>query len=66
MGKLITDSLNDELNVDVEEDEVMERLNQYSILFDKSLLKLFGKLVKKVSSVKHSVLQDLSKPIKHY
>lgn len=46
MGKLITDSLNDELNVDVEEDEVMERLNQYSILFDKSLLKLFGEACK--------------------
>ena len=46
MGKLMTDSLNDELNVDIEEDEIMERLNQYSILFDKSLLKLFGEACK--------------------
>ena len=31
---------------EIEEDEVMERLNQYSMLFDKSLLKLFGESCK--------------------
>ncbi|RCK55861.1 DNA polymerase alpha-binding protein [Candida viswanathii] len=46
MGKLVSDSLNDDLSADVDEDEVMERLNQYSILFDKSLLKLFGEACK--------------------
>ena len=58
LGKLISDSLNDELPGEIEEDEVMERLNQYSMLFDKSLLKLFGNLVKKVNLVKHLVLLD--------
>lgn len=46
LGKLISDSLNDELPGEIEEDEVMERLNQYSMLFDKSLLKLFGESCK--------------------
>ncbi|KAK6199310.1 WD40-repeat-containing domain protein [Scheffersomyces amazonensis] len=44
MGKIVSDSLNDD-NItldDDENDEIMERLTKYSILFDKSLLKLFA------------------------
>ncbi|KAK6462083.1 WD40-repeat-containing domain protein [Scheffersomyces coipomensis] len=48
MGKIISDSLNDEAigGDDDENDEIMDRLTKYSILFDKSLLKLFAESCK--------------------
>ncbi|CUM64660.1 uncharacterized protein PRCAT00002269001 [Priceomyces carsonii] len=41
MGKIVSDSLNDEFQEE-ESEEIMDRLQQYSIVLDKSLLKLFG------------------------
>lgn len=45
MGKLVSDSLNSE-EITEENDTMMERLEQYSMTFDKSLLKLFGSACK--------------------
>lgn len=40
-GKILSDSLNDKENEEYN-DEILERLEEFSILFDKSLLKLFA------------------------
>lgn len=45
MGKLVNNSLNEE-NHDEDNDDIMERLTRYSVLFDRSLLKLFGEACK--------------------
>lgn len=45
MGKLVSNSLNDE-SIDESNDVIMERLTNYSILFDKSLLKMFAESCK--------------------
>ncbi|KAK6456028.1 DNA polymerase alpha binding protein [Scheffersomyces xylosifermentans] len=42
IGKLLSDSLNDENTEEANEGEILERLTTYSALFDKSLLKLFA------------------------
>lgn len=41
MGKIVNDSLNDE-DIGDDNEEILERLQGYSVLFDKSLLKLFA------------------------
>lgn len=41
MGKIVNDSLNDG-DHEEDNDEIMERLQNYSMIFDKSLLKLFA------------------------
>ncbi|ODV78608.1 WD40 repeat-like protein [Suhomyces tanzawaensis NRRL Y-17324] len=45
MGKLVSEALNDD-NHNEEQDEIMERLTQYSMMFDRSLLKMFGEACK--------------------
>ena len=45
MGKLISDTLNDESN-DYDNDEIMEKINKYMVVFDKSLLMMFGESCK--------------------
>lgn len=45
MGKLVNNCLNEE-NHDEDNDDIMERLTRYSVLFDRSLLKLFGEACK--------------------
>lgn len=56
MGKLVNDTMNDE-EID-DDDEILDRLQNYSVVFDKSLLKLFAgacqdaKLNKALSVVK--------------
>jgi chromosome transmission fidelity protein 4 len=45
MGKLISDTLNDDTN-EVDNDEIMTKINKYSTIFDKSLLQMFGESCK--------------------
>lgn len=45
MGRLANDSLNDE-SIEGEQDNIMKRLTEYSIMFDKSLLMMFGEACK--------------------
>lgn len=45
MGKLISDTLNDDSS-EVDNDEVMAKINKYSTIFDKSLLQMFGEACK--------------------
>ncbi|KAI3404354.2 mcl1 [Candida oxycetoniae] len=52
MGKLLNDTLSNKVDEDADEDEMvdedkmMEKLNQYAVMFDKSLLKLFAEACK--------------------
>ena len=41
MGRIVSDTLGDE-GFEENNEEIMERLQEYSMLFDKSLLKLFA------------------------